>query len=120
MIPQWLIDMTGAMQFANNPANGFQPTMGDALQGIGHSMMEHYRQQLGNRVQGAQGMPGPPGSPGALSLMPPSPPAPMQLPPGATPPIVPQQVNLPAPLKFDPIQPPAVPMSAIAQMFRGQ
>lgn len=42
-LPQWLIHATGAQSFANNPLNGFTPTIGDALQGIGHSMMEHYR-----------------------------------------------------------------------------
>lgn len=42
-IPSWLANLTGANAFANNPANGFQPTFGDALQGIGHDMMQHYR-----------------------------------------------------------------------------
>jgi hypothetical protein len=42
-LPSWLANLTGATQFANNPANNFAPTFGDALQGIGHSMAEHYR-----------------------------------------------------------------------------
>jgi len=47
MIPSWLAALTGAQRFANNPANGFAPTLGDALQGIGSSMMQHYRGQAG-------------------------------------------------------------------------
>lgn len=50
MLPAWLIKATGANAFANNPANGFQPTLGDALQGVGHSMMEHYRRGTGQEV----------------------------------------------------------------------
>lgn len=44
-IPAWLAALTNANKFANNPANSFQPTLGDALQGIGSSMMQHYRGQ---------------------------------------------------------------------------
>lgn len=43
ILPDFLSKLTGAQAFANNPANGFKPTFGDGLQGIGHSMMEHYR-----------------------------------------------------------------------------
>lgn len=43
VIPNWLSGATGANAFAANPANGYQPTVGDALQGIGHDMMQHYR-----------------------------------------------------------------------------
>lgn len=65
MIPPWLANLTGANAFANNPANGFQPTMGDAAQGIGHDMMEHYRRQAATQDEalapsGAQA-PGVPG-----------------------------------------------------------
>lgn len=42
-IPPWLANMTGAWDQAKNPANGFMPTMGDALQGIGHSMATYAR-----------------------------------------------------------------------------
>lgn len=41
-IPQWLAQMTGANAHALNFANDFQPTLGDALQGIGSSMKSHY------------------------------------------------------------------------------
>ncbi len=47
IIPNWLSALTGAKQFANNPRNNFQPTFGDGLQGIGHSMMQHHRGQGG-------------------------------------------------------------------------
>lgn len=46
-VPNWLAALTGARQFANNPANNYNPTLGDAFQGIGHSMMQHYRGQGG-------------------------------------------------------------------------
>lgn len=52
-IPPWLAALTGAGQFANNPANNFAPTFGDGLQGIGHSMMQHYRGQGGQPAQPA-------------------------------------------------------------------
>ena len=56
-IPGWLSDFTGAAKFANNPANGFRPTFGDALQAIGHDMMQNYR---ANMRQGEGGpMPSP-------------------------------------------------------------
>lgn len=51
-IPPWLAQITGAMQFANNPANSFQPTVGDAFQGIGHDMMEHFRAGSGQASPG--------------------------------------------------------------------
>ena len=57
-LPDWLIKATGAAQFANNPNNGFQPTIGDALQGIGHSMMENYRRDLAPSGSQAPGVPG--------------------------------------------------------------
>ena len=47
-LPSWLSALTGGNKFANNPANGFVPTFGDHLQGIGHSMMQHYRGEGGN------------------------------------------------------------------------
>ena len=47
MLPSWITALTGADKFANNPENGFAPTWGDALQGIGHSLMQHYRGQGG-------------------------------------------------------------------------
>jgi hypothetical protein len=53
-LPDWLIKATGAAQFANNPANGFKPTAGDALQGIGHSLMEHYRANAAPQQPAAQ------------------------------------------------------------------
>lgn len=43
-IPQWLAGLTGANAHALNFANDFQPTFGDALQGIGSSMKSHYLQ----------------------------------------------------------------------------
>jgi hypothetical protein len=53
-LPSWLMNATGAGAFANNPANGFKATLGDAMQGIGHSMMEHYRHGQGTQApQGA-------------------------------------------------------------------
>lgn len=39
-IPSWLIALTNAGKFAEP---GGQPNLGDAMQGIGHSMMQHYR-----------------------------------------------------------------------------
>lgn len=71
-IPSWLAALTGAGQFANNPANGFQPTFGDALQGIGHSMAEHYRQGQ-NATSTPTPMPAP-GAPGGtpVGVMPPN------------------------------------------------
>lgn len=54
-MPSWLTALTGGQQFANNPANNFQATLGDGLQGIGHSMMQHYRGQGGQ--PSAQGNP---------------------------------------------------------------
>lgn len=72
-IPSWLVNAAGAMQFANNPANGFQPTMGDVAQGIGHSMMEHYR--AGGMAPPATGAPAAP----APSLIPQQAIAPMSL-----------------------------------------
>lgn len=39
-LPNWLSGMTGAAKFA---APGGKPNFGDAFQGIGHSMMNHYR-----------------------------------------------------------------------------
>jgi hypothetical protein len=42
-IPNWLAGLTGANKFANNPANGFQATLGDLLQAGGHSILQHYR-----------------------------------------------------------------------------
>ena len=56
-IPAWFANMTGAQAFAQNPANGFQPTLGDAFQGIGHSMMEHYRRGEGMGVPKPSGTP---------------------------------------------------------------
>lgn len=41
-IPPWLAGLTGANAYATNFANDFQPTVGDALQGIGSSMKRHY------------------------------------------------------------------------------
>jgi len=60
-LPSWLIDATGAQPFANNPANNFQPTLGDAMQGIGHSMMSHYRR---DPTEAPGGPPTPPALPG--------------------------------------------------------
>lgn len=54
-LPDWLIKATGAQQFANNPANGFVPTLGDAFQGIGHSMAEHYRNGQGPKKEHSMG-----------------------------------------------------------------
>lgn len=51
-IPDWLAGLTNARQFANNPANNFQPTMGDALQGIGSSMATHWRRNFANPEAG--------------------------------------------------------------------
>lgn len=62
-LPNWLVQATGAMKFANNPANGFQPTMGDAMQGIGHSMMNHYRNGQGTPPAGGAPQPAPPPAP---------------------------------------------------------
>jgi hypothetical protein len=86
-IPTWLSKMTGAEAFATNPNNMFQPTLGDALQGIGHSMAEHYR-----RGQGA-GMPSPLAGPQATT------PAPE---PVALPQIQRQPVAAPNPVEFTP------------------
>jgi len=55
-MPSWLTALTGGQQFANNPANGFRATFGDGLQGIGHSMMEHYRGTAGANTGGVQGL----------------------------------------------------------------
>ena len=52
-IPAWLAALTNANKFANNPANGFRPTLGDALQGIGSDMLRHYR-GLPNPAAGMQ------------------------------------------------------------------
>lgn len=60
-LPQWLVAATGAQQFANNPANNFMPTAGDALQGIGHSMMEHYRRSMDMPAPSGSQPPGVPG-----------------------------------------------------------
>lgn len=54
-IPPWLAKATGANPFAMNPANGFNPTVGDAMQGIGHSMMEHYRRNSAPQTPAAGG-----------------------------------------------------------------
>lgn len=43
-LPDWLSKMTGAAPFA---APGGKPNFGDGLQGIGHSMMNHYRRNSG-------------------------------------------------------------------------
>lgn len=51
-IPQWLAGLTGANAHALNFSNDFQPTMGDALQGIGSSMKNHYLQGQGQAGQG--------------------------------------------------------------------
>lgn len=75
-LPDWLIKATGAMKFANNPANNFQPTIGDALQGIGHSMMTHYRRgQEGQAGSAAQqpAVPAVPAVPPVQIAAPPSP-----------------------------------------------
>lgn len=71
MLPDWFSKITNAAAFANNPANGFQPTLGDAMQGIGNSMMEHYRRNLQPSGTGTPGVPGggPPAAP-AQSLVP--------------------------------------------------
>lgn len=52
MLPGWLSKITNAGAFA---APGGQPNFGDALQGIGNSMMTHYRRNMGT--------PGPAGQP---------------------------------------------------------
>lgn len=62
-LPNWLAAMTGANKFANNPANGFQATLGDMFQGAGHSMAQHYRGQGGTYgarplIEGVNGGPG--------------------------------------------------------------
>lgn len=41
-VPGWLAGMTNAAKFADPLKNGGAPTMGDALQGIGSSMKNHY------------------------------------------------------------------------------
>lgn len=46
-IPNWLVQASGAMKFATNPASPGVPTMGDVMQGIGHSMANHYRNGQG-------------------------------------------------------------------------
>lgn len=63
----WLSALTGGQNFANNPANGFQPTAGDHLQGIAHSMMQHYRGK-GGEYGGPQLNPGVNASPDAPAL----------------------------------------------------
>lgn len=58
-LPNWLAGLTNARTFANNPANNFQPTWGDALQGIGSSMKTHWNRNFANpqgaAPQGPQG-----------------------------------------------------------------
>lgn len=71
MIPQWLAALTGANAFAKGTPGG-GPSIGDAFQGIGHSMMEHYRGTPGS-LQSTPAAPAP-----AL----PKPPVPMQVMPG--------------------------------------
>lgn len=86
-IPGWLVQASGAMKFANNPANGFAPTMGDVMQGIGHSLAEHYRN--------GQGV-----APGAAPAPAPAAPSLAPSPVTAAPPVVPVgQVQLP-PINF--------------------
>lgn len=78
-LPSWLAGLTGAKEFANNPANGNVPTWGDAMQGIGHSMMENYRRTPGQpAAPSASQTPGVPGG-GQLRL-----PQPQQAQPGGS------------------------------------
>ena len=79
-LPDFLSKATGAANFADPLKNGGLPTLGDAMQGIGHSMMTHYR-----------------GDPQGQSTMPLNiPPMPMMPTFGAEPPPVPLgQVQLP-------------------------
>ena len=51
-LPNWLAGLTNARTFANNPENNFQPTFGDALQGIGNSMATHWQRNFGNPQTG--------------------------------------------------------------------
>jgi hypothetical protein len=106
-IPSWLASMTGAQAFANNPLNGFQPTMGDAMQGIGHSLAEHYRQ--GGLA------PAPAGTPPIVA---PTPPSGLPMDPGMSVPPAQPQVTLP-PVNFQQ----ALPLSSksmrlIADLFK--
>lgn len=59
MLPSWLAQI--GQGFANNPANGFKATLGDVMQGIGHSMMENYRRDMTPSGSQTGGVPG--GSP---------------------------------------------------------
>lgn len=51
-IPSWLAHLTGANAFAADPIAAIlgdsKPTLGDAFQGIGHSLMENGRSSFGN------------------------------------------------------------------------
>jgi hypothetical protein len=69
-LPAWLVQATGAMKFATNPASPGVPTFGDALQGIGHSMAEHYRRgQAQPQAPGAAPAPAPSLMPQGMDLM---------------------------------------------------
>ena len=126
-IPSWLSNITGAMQFANNPANNFQPTVGDAFQGIGHSMMEHFRAGQGQPASApAAPMIGQQPTVGQLAGQATAPPAaarpPMAPPINFIPPDLQSlimrnsplpQVNQPAPLAGQ-----GLPLDQIARLFR--
>lgn len=101
-LPPWLAQLTGAGAFANNPANGFAPTFGDGLQGIGHSLMEHYRRNSAQPQEGGGGFNPMMGLLG--SVVPPMGFLGQQMmgqpaPPEAAPPMTaPEEMGLPAPL----------------------
>lgn len=102
IIPNWLSSLTGAQAFANNAANGFQPTIGDALQGIGHSMMEYQR---------AHTIPGY-GVPKTDSIVQPGVNAPPTVPLVAPAPVVPAPIGQAAPVQFSR----ALPAISIGQL----
>lgn len=77
-LPAWLVQATGAMKFATNPASPGVPTMGDALQGIGHSMANHYRRNQGQaQAPGAAPAPAPAAAPMGMDPMNMRPPVPL-------------------------------------------
>jgi hypothetical protein len=45
-LPAWFASLTNAANFADPTKNGGLPTFGDALQGIGSSMKQHYLQNF--------------------------------------------------------------------------
>lgn len=58
-LPSWFAGMTNAASFADPTKNGGLPTLGDAMQGIGSSMKNHYLYGQGQAPAAGQPQPVP-------------------------------------------------------------